>query len=242
MDTMPRPPAYRRMRTHSAVVLGASLILAVLTLYRSELIPFQGMLTLQHLHAIQNDLVNLHERFPWQTRTVFFLVYVTCAALSLPGTVLLSMASGATFGLGWGLLLASFASSVGATLAFWIARVLLRETAQQRLGMRMERINQGLATDGHWYLFSMRLMPVLPCFVINLAMGLTGMRTRTFYWVTQFGMLGATAVYVNAGHELQRMHDLSDAFSPTLVVSFMVLALLPLCAAHLRHRRSRAPA
>ena len=132
--------------------------------------------------------------------------------------------------LGWGLLLVSFASTIGATLAFLAARFLLRDWVQARFATRLAAIDKGVQRDGAFYLFGLRLIPVVPFFVINLAMGLTTMRARTFYWVSQLGMLAGTAVYVNAGTQLAQIQSPKDVVSPGLLGSFVLLGLFPLIA------------
>ncbi|MES1949708.1 mercuric reductase [Salinisphaera sp. S4-8] len=160
----------------------------------------------------------------------FFLVYVAVTAISLPGAAVMTLIGGALFGLAEGTLLVSFASAIGATLAFLIARFVLRESVQKRFGSRLKALNRGVERDGAFYLFALRLVPVFPFFVINLAMGLTPVRTRTFYWVSQLGMLPGTLVYVNAGTQLGQVESLSGVLSPGLIASFVLLGLFPLIA------------
>ena len=157
----------------------------------------------------------------------FFTIYVAITALSLPLAIWMTLAAGALFGFWAGLVLVSFASSLGATLAFLTARYLLRDTVRARLGARAAAIEQGLARDGAFYLFTLRLIPVIPFFAVNLLMGLTPIRTRTFYLVSQAGMLAATAVYVNAGTRLAQVDSLSGIASPALLASFALLGLFP---------------
>ena len=157
----------------------------------------------------------------------FFLLYVLMAALSLPGAALMTVLGGALFGLGWGLLIISFASTLGATLAALIARTLARAPLEKRFAGQLERINAGIRREGAFYLFTLRLIPLFPFFVINLVMGLTRMRLWTFYWVSQLGMLPGTAVYVNAGRELGNLQSLSDVLSPGLIGSFVMIGLFP---------------
>ncbi|MEG3767278.1 TVP38/TMEM64 family protein, partial [Alteromonas sp. 14N.309.X.WAT.G.H12] len=130
---------------------------------------------------------------------VFFALYVAVTALSLPGAAILTLAAGALFGLWQGLIIVSFASSIGATLAFLVARFILRDTVRQRFGEKLKPIDAGVEKQGAFYLFTLRLLPVFPFFLINLLMGLTSIKTFTFYWVSQVGMLAGTLVYVNAG-------------------------------------------
>jgi pyruvate/2-oxoglutarate dehydrogenase complex dihydrolipoamide dehydrogenase (E3) component/uncharacterized membrane protein YdjX (TVP38/TMEM64 family) len=160
----------------------------------------------------------------------FFLCYVLVTALSLPGAAVMTLAAGALFGLLWGTVIVSFASSIGALLAFLVARYVLRDTVQSRFGDRLKAINEGIERDGAFYLFTLRLVPLFPFFMINLVMGLTPMRARTFYWVSQVGMLAGTAVYVNAGTQLAQLESLSGILSPQLLLSFVLLGLFPLLA------------
>jgi pyruvate/2-oxoglutarate dehydrogenase complex dihydrolipoamide dehydrogenase (E3) component/uncharacterized membrane protein YdjX (TVP38/TMEM64 family) len=186
--------------------------------------------SLAFLKESQASLATLREQQPLQLALGFFLVYVAVTALSLPGAVIVTLAGGAIFGLGWGLLLVSFASSVGATLAFLVVRFLLRDSVQSRFGQRLAEMDKGIQKDGAFYLFTLRLIPVVPFFVINLLMGLTKMKTWTYYWVSQLGMLAGTAVYVNAGTQLGQLDSLQGILSPGLLGSFVLLGLFPLMA------------
>jgi pyruvate/2-oxoglutarate dehydrogenase complex dihydrolipoamide dehydrogenase (E3) component/uncharacterized membrane protein YdjX (TVP38/TMEM64 family) len=187
-------------------------------------------LNLDTLQASQDRLAQGYAESPWTVRAAYFLLYVAVTSLSLPGAVILTLAGGAVFGLGWGLLLVSFASSLGATLSFLMARFVLRDVVQARFAARLVEINKGVEREGVFYLLSLRLVPLVPFFVINLAMGLTAMRTWTFYWVSQLGMLAGTAVYVNAGTQLASIHSLRDVVSPALLGSCVLLGLFPLLA------------
>nr|WP_156481144.1 bifunctional TVP38/TMEM64 family protein/FAD-dependent oxidoreductase [Variovorax sp. PAMC 28711] len=187
-------------------------------------------LRLSTIKSSQAQLEAWRAAQPLQTALIFFAVYVLATALSLPGAVVLTLAGGAIFGLGWGTLLISFASSIGATLAFLTSRWLLGDWVQARFGERMAAVNAGIAKDGAFYLFTLRLVPVVPFFVINLAMGLTRIRTLTFYAVSQLGMLAGTVVYVNAGTQLARIDSLSGIVSPGVLGSLVVLGLFPLVA------------
>ena len=161
---------------------------------------------------------------------LFFAAYVLVTALSLPGAALMTLVGGALFGLGWGLLLVSFASSLGATLAMLISRFLLRDWVQNRFGRRLKPLNEGIEREGAFYLFALRLVPAFPFFMINLAMGLTRIKARTFWWVSQLGMLPGTFVYVNAGRELSQLESLGGIVSPGLIGAFVLLGLFPLIA------------
>lgn len=161
---------------------------------------------------------------------VFLLLYVIVTALSLPGAVIMTLAAGALFGLLWGTLIVSFASSIGATLAFLVSRYLLQDAVQSRFGDRLKAFNEGVARDGAFYLFTLRLVPIFPFFLINLLMGLTAIRALTFYWVSQVGMFVGTVVYVNAGTQLGQLESLSGILSPSLLLSFVLLGVFPLMA------------
>ena len=223
-------------------ILALVVVLLVLTVFQLHLYHY---LSLDYLQQRQQALNEIDRQFPLQTRLLFFLLYVTATTLSLPGSVLLTLASGAIFGFGWGLLLSSFASSIGGLLAFGMARFVLRDAVRQRFSSQLDDINRGLQANGAWYLFSLRLLPVVPYFAINLAMGLTTLPARTFYLVSQIGMLSSTALYVNAGQQLTQLHSLIDLYRPTLMASFLLLAALPLVGLGLRHwwqdRRAAAP-
>lgn len=187
----------------------------------------QQHLSLEGLRAGLDRFAAWREQAPWATAAAYLLFYVLVTALSLPGAAVLTLAGGALFGLWQGLLLVSFASTIGATLAFWVARYLLRDWVQARFATRLRAINEGIERDGAFYLFSLRLVPVFPFFLINLLMGLTPMRTLTFYGVSQLGMLAGTAVYVNAGTQLASIGSLGDIASPGLLLSFALLGVFP---------------
>ncbi len=186
--------------------------------------------SLDFLQQSQARFADLREQQPLALAAGYFLVYVAVTALSLPGATIVTLAGGAIFGLGWGLLIVSFASSIGATLAFLTARFLLRDSVQSRFGQRLAEVDKGIQKDGAFYLFTLRLIPVVPFFVINLLMGLTNMKAWTFYWVSQLGMLAGTAVYVNAGTQLGQLTSLQGIVSPGLLGSFVLLGLFPLIA------------
>ena len=186
--------------------------------------------TLDNLKTQQAGLQAWRQENPWLSVVIFFLIYVLVTALSLPGAAVMTLAVGAIFGLLTGTILVSFASTLGATLAFIIARFLLRDTVQERFGDKLKAINTGIEKDGAFYLFGLRLVPLFPFFVINLAMGLTNIRTWTFAWVSQIGMLAGTIVYVNAGTQLAKIDSLSGIVSPGIIFSFVLLGVFPLIA------------
>jgi pyruvate/2-oxoglutarate dehydrogenase complex dihydrolipoamide dehydrogenase (E3) component/uncharacterized membrane protein YdjX (TVP38/TMEM64 family) len=187
-------------------------------------------LSLDYFKSQQAAIESYRASHPWETALVFFLVYVAVTGLSLPGAALMTLVGGAIFGLLPGTLIISFASTIGATLAFIVARFLLRDGVQRRFGDRLGAVNAGVAKDGPFYLFTLRLVPIFPFFVVNLVMALTPLRTSTFYWVSQLGMLPATLVYVNAGREIGRIDSLSGILSPGLLLSFVLLGIFPLIA------------
>ncbi|WP_229680802.1 FAD-dependent oxidoreductase [Marinobacterium zhoushanense] len=188
------------------------------------------LLTLDSLKSSLDTFHQLRDEQPQLVSGIFFLIYVAVTALSLPGAAVMTLAGGALFGLLWGVVLISFASSIGATLAFLVSRYLLHDWVQSRFGGRLAPINRGIERDGAFYLFTLRLVPVFPFFLINLLMGLTPIRTSTFYWVSQVGMLAGTVVYVNAGTHLGQLERLADILSLDLLISFAILGLFPLLA------------
>ena len=187
-------------------------------------------LNFEQLKASQASFAQLHAEQPFTVAVVYFLVYVLATALSFPGATIITLAGGAVFGLWQGLLIVSFASTVGATLALLVSRFLLRDWVEARFGQRLADINAGVNREGGFYLFSLRLIPVVPFFLINLLMGLTRMKVWTYYWVSQIGMLAGTAVYVNAGTQLAQLESLQGILSPALLGSFVLLGIFPLIA------------
>ncbi len=184
-------------------------------------------LTLENFQQQRADLEQQRDTNPLLFSLIYFAVYTVMAAASIPGAAIMTLVGGALFGLLWGLALVSFASSIGALLAFLLARVLLRDWVQQRFGESLKKINAGVEKDGAFYLFSLRLVPVFPFFVINLVMALTPMRAWPFYWVSQIGMLAGTAVYVNAGTQLGQAAETGSILTPGLLASFLLLAAFP---------------
>ncbi|WP_291010993.1 bifunctional TVP38/TMEM64 family protein/FAD-dependent oxidoreductase [Hydrogenophaga sp.] len=187
-------------------------------------------LSLDYLKQSQTSFAELYASQPLQVAGAYFLIYVAATALSLPGAAIITLAGGAIFGLFWGTVIVSFASSIGATLAFLVSRFVLGSTVEDKFGKRLVEINRGVEKDGAFYLFTLRLIPVVPFFVINLLMGLTKMKARTFYWVSQVGMLAGTLVYVNAGTQLAQIESLKGILSPGLIGSFVLLGIFPLIA------------
>ncbi len=184
--------------------------------------------SLGYLKASQEKFQALYQSHRFAVIAAYMGLYIVVTGLSLPGAAVLTLAGGALFGLVVGTLVVSFASTIGATLACIVARFLLRDWVQDKFGDKLATINEGIEKDGAFYLFSLRLVPIFPFFIINLAMGLTRMRLFTFFWVSQAGMLAGTLVYVNAGKELARIDSLSGILSPGVLISFAVLGLFPL--------------
>jgi uncharacterized membrane protein YdjX (TVP38/TMEM64 family) len=207
------------------------LLAVVLALVAGYLLFDLGrFLDLDYLKQVHGRAVTLVGQQPVTATVVYFLVYVLVTAVSLPGAAVLTLAGGAVFGLVWGLAMVSFASSIGATLAMLIARKVLGEVVQRRFAGQLESVNRGLARDGGFYLFSIRMVPLFPFFVVNLVMGLTPIRTWTFYWVSQVGMLAGTFVYVFAGTQLAGVEEVSDVLSPGMIAALSLLGLFPLLA------------
>tara|TARA_B110000305_G_scaffold228694_1_gene278789 strand:+ start:5906 stop:8032 length:2127 start_codon:yes stop_codon:yes gene_type:complete len=177
----------------------------------------------------------LYEQQPQLTALIYFLIYIAATGLSLPGAALLTIVGGMIFGLWTGILLVSFASTIGATLAFLVSRFILRDWVQDRFARHLATVNKGVEKDGAFYLFSLRLIPVFPFWMINLVMGLMPIRVRTFYWVSQVGMLAGTVVFVNAGASLGAVEEFSTAgiLTPQLILSFVLLGMLPFIARQL---------
>ena len=207
-------------------------VLAALALLVAAFFALGGQryLTFDQVKAQQAALQSTFESHPWRTALAYFGAYVAVTGLSLPGAAVMTLLGGAVFGLLWGTLIVSFASSVGATLAFLASRFVLRDWVQGRYGKELRSINEGFAREGGFYLFTLRLIPAVPFFAINLAMGVVPIRAWTFYWVSQLGMLAGTLVYVNAGTQLAQIDSPRGILSPGLVGAFLLLGLFPLIA------------
>ncbi len=207
------------------------LILLIITLISIWFIFDLGQfLTLDYFKGQQASIEAWKSENPLTAAALYAATYITVAALSLPGAAILTLVGGAIFGLLWGTVIVSFASTIGATLAFFVSRFLLQNWVQQRFGNKLKTINEGIKKEGAFYLFTLRLVPLFPFFIINLLMGLTPIRAVTFYWVSQVGMLAATLVYVNAGTQLAQIESLQGILSPELLFSFILLGLFPLLA------------
>ncbi len=209
---------------------GALLLLIVALIASYFIFDLGQYFSLSYIQQQKADIEAYYQANPWQTAILYLLTYIIVTGLSLPGAAVMTLAGGAIFGLVEGTILVSFASTIGATLAFLASRVLLRDAIQKKFGDSLKAINTGIKEEGAIYLFGLRLVPLFPFFVINLVMGLTPIRVVTFFVVSQIGMLPGTLVYVNAGTQLANIDSLSGILSPGLLFSFALLGLFPLIA------------
>ncbi|MDQ3479448.1 MAG: FAD-dependent oxidoreductase [Pseudomonadota bacterium] len=216
-----------KRKSYGRIALVLLLIGAVAAFFLFDLSSY---LSLDALKSRQAELSAFVDTRPTTAIGVFFFLYIAVTALSLPGAAIMTLAAGAIFGLALGTVIVSFASAIGASLAFLSSRYILRGWVRSRFGKRVEAIDKGIAKDGAFYLLTLRLIPAFPFFLINLAMGLTAMRLVTFYLVSQVGMLAGTLVYVNAGTQLARIERTSDILSPVLIGSLVLLGIFPLVA------------
>ena len=195
-------------------------IVAVLALIGAFFVfDLQQYLTFDYLKSQRESLLEFYAANRWSMLTIYFFIYVAVTALSLPGATIMTLAGGAVFGLFAGLVVISFASTIGATLAFLLSRFVLRDYVQNRFGENLRAFNNGIKKEGDFYLFTLRLIPLFPFFVINLVMGLTPMRAWRFYLVSQVGMLPGTIVYVNAGSQIGALESAAGILSPGLIIS-----------------------
>lgn len=200
-------------------------------------------LTLSALKGSLDQLKALYENHRLMVIAGYFIVYVITTSLSIPGAVPLSIAGGALFGFWVTTLVVSFASSIGATLACFVSRFLLRDWIQNKFGDKITKVNEGIEREGAFYLFTLRLIPIFPFWMINLMMGLTKMSLLKFYWVSQIGMLPGTMVFVNAGKELAKIESIKGILSPSLIISFALIGVFPIAVKKLvslyRSRRKK---
>jgi uncharacterized membrane protein YdjX (TVP38/TMEM64 family) len=208
------------------------MIIAVLMLVVALVVVFdlQQYLTLSYIKSQQQAFARFYNEHVIPTIAIYFGIYVTTTALSLPGAAVLTLAAGALFGLLTGTIVVSFASTLGATLVFLVSRFLLRDYIQEKFREKLKMINQGIEKEGEFYLFTLRLVPLFPFFLINLVMGLTPIRTVKFFVVSQLGMLPGTIVYVFAGTQLAQLESLNGILSPGLIAAFVLLGIFPLLA------------
>ncbi len=208
------------------LIVGLTLLITIILLA----VNFSQYLTLENAKA-QHEALNAYiEKNFLFAATLYFLAYVAITAFSIPGAAVVTLLGAALFGFWFSLILVSFASTVGATIAFLSSRYLLKDWVQSKFDKKLSAINNGVKKDGAYYLFSLRLIPVFPFFLINLLMGLTPMSVSRFYLISQIGMLPGTAVYLNAGTQLATINDLSDIVSPSVLASFALLGLFPIIA------------
>jgi uncharacterized membrane protein YdjX (TVP38/TMEM64 family) len=208
------------------MVVGAIIAMVVLFF----VLDLNRFLSLEYIKSQQEMLIAYYRENTAATIGIYMVLYILVTALSLPGAAVMTLAGGALFGLLTGTVVVSFASTIGATLAFLVSRFLLKDWVQARFKEKLQAINKGIETEGAFYLFTLRLVPVFPFFIINLVMGLTPITTIRFYLVSQLGMLAGTLVYVNAGTQLGQIDSLKGILSPGLLLSFALLGIFPLLA------------
>ncbi len=226
-------------RNRWRLALAAAIVAVVAVFYAFGLDHY---LSLEALHRQGARLMHMYEMHPLLWALAYFAIYVAITGLSLPLSVPITLLAGPVFGLLWGSAIVTFAAAFGATLSFWAARFLFRDWVQAHFEHQLAAINRGIERDGIFYLFLLRLIPAFPFFVINLAMGLTPMRTRTYFLVSLIGMIPGTVLYVNAGVRLGQVQSLHDLLSPGLIASFVALGVFPLAIKKLVdwwRRRSR---
>jgi uncharacterized membrane protein YdjX (TVP38/TMEM64 family) len=224
---------YVKKNTLKKLVIVAVAALAVILFLALDLDRF---LSLSYIKESQSYLQSLYAENPFGILLAYIAIYIIVTALSLPGAVVLTLAGGALFGLFAGTIAVSIASTIGATLACFVSRFVLQKWVQEKFADKLVAINKGVEKEGAFYLFSVRLIPVFPFFVVNLVMGLTKMPLRTFFWVSQLGMLPGTLVFVNAGKELGQIESAAGILSPSLLVSFIILGLFPITAKKIMQR------
>ena len=212
-------------KKHAKWLLGLVAIAAVIAFFYFDL---GRWLSLENLKIQQVSLSQIVTAHFWLSILVFFVIYVAVAAFSLPGAAILTLAGGAVFGLLTGFILVSFASSIGALIAFLGARFLFRDAIKKRFSDKLAPIEKGIDKDGAFYLLSLRLVPLFPFFLVNLLMGLTSLPARTFYIFSQLGMIPGTLAFVYAGTQLAKIESVKDILSPGLITAFVILGILPI--------------
>lgn len=209
-------------------IIIAILIVAAIVIF--NILDLGQYFSLSYIKQSQEKFERLYSEQSVLVIATYMIIYIFVTSLSLPGAAVMTLAGGALFGLITGTIVVSFASTIGASIACFVSRFILRDWVQGKFGDRLKSVNKGIEKEGAFYLFTMRLIPVIPFWLINLLMGLTKMPLRRFYWVSQVGMLAGTIVYVNAGKELAKIESLSGILSPSLIFSFILLGLFPLIA------------
>jgi uncharacterized membrane protein YdjX (TVP38/TMEM64 family) len=209
-------------------IIIAILIVAAIVIF--NILDLGQYFSLSYIKQSQEKFERLYSEQSVLVIATYMIIYIFVTSLSLPGAAVMTLAGGALFGLITGTIVVSFASTIGASIACFVSRFILRDWVQGKFDDRLKSVNKGIEKEGAFYLFTMRLIPVIPFWLINLLMGLTKMPLRRFYWVSQVGMLAGTIVYVNAGKELAKIESLSGILSPSLIFSFILLGLFPLIA------------
>ena len=234
-------------KTHTSKLflplLTLTVLLAVMLAYWT--LNLGNYFSIDSIRSQQTAFAQYSDAYPIRTLAAFFGIYVVSTAFSIPGAAGLTLLAGALFGFFTGLALVSFASSIGATLAFLVSRFLLRDWIQNQFRDKLNAVNRGIEQEGAYYLFTLRLVPIIPFFLVNLIMGLTPIRPWTYYWVSQLGMLLGTAVYVNAGTQLAAIKSTRDILTGGPLAGLIAIGLLPLVskrllAAHSRRQRTRS--
>ena len=213
-------------KEHINKIIIVIVIVAVIAAFK--IFNLGDYLSLSYLKESQVKFQAMYSENSITVIAAYMLIYILATSLSLPGAVILTLAGGALFGLVTGTIIVSIASTLGATLACFVSRFILRDWIQKKFGDKLKMVNEGIEKEGLLYLFTLRLIPVFPFWLINLVMGLTKMPLKSFFWVSQVGMFPATIIFVNAGKELARIDSLSGILSPGLIVSFVLLGLFPL--------------
>lgn len=216
-----------RSRLFRKLIIGLLLLSVIVAVKVFDLGQY---LTLSYIKSSQERFALLYAEHRFMTILGYAVIYILATSLSLPGAAVLTLAGGALLGLWIGTLTVSFASTIGATIACIVSRFILRDWVQTKFGDKLKTVNDGIEKQGAFYLFSLRLIPLFPFWLINLVMGLTKMPVRRFFWISQLGMLPATVVYVNAGKELAKVDSLSGILSPGIIASFALLGIFPIAA------------
>jgi uncharacterized membrane protein YdjX (TVP38/TMEM64 family) len=213
-------------KSHIKKIGIVALIVGVIVLFR--IFHLDQYFTLSYIKASQEKFQLLYAENRALVIGSYMAIYILVTSLSLPGAAVMTLLGGAIFGLLVGTITVSFASTIGATFACFVSRYLLRDWVQGKFSDKLKTVNEGVEKEGPFYLFTLRLIPAFPFWMINLVMGLTKMPLRTFYWVSQLGMLAGTVVYVNAGKELAKIDSLKGILSPGLIISFVILGIFPI--------------
>lgn len=214
-------------RHRQKILIAVSIVLLIAVF---EFIHFDRFFTLSYIKSSQERFAAYYAAHGGLVIAAYMATYVVVTSLSLPGATVLTLLGGALFGLVVGGVVVSFASTIGATLACLVSRFVLRDWVEGRFGDKLRIVNEGVEREGAFYLFTLRLIPLFPFWLINVSMGLTKLPIRTYYWVSQLGMLPGTLVYVNAGRELAKVESISSVLSPGLILSFALLGLFPIAA------------